>query len=187
MFDILGFICVGDKTSCGGTVITGSNNDFDASGRRISRIGDSIGCRHNCKIITGHDTIIVAGQRVAVHGSLTTKQCICLATATNNVTGVGQTREQMESIPRTRDTGIAFMPEMRASAEERHWIEVSLRNKQGIPFAGEEYVIVDPQGSRYTGRLDGEGYARIEDVAPGECEVTFPSLSFSANIKSCRK
>jgi uncharacterized Zn-binding protein involved in type VI secretion len=44
MFSILGNICMGDKTSCDGTVATGSPFS-DLNGRGIARAGDKITCK----------------------------------------------------------------------------------------------------------------------------------------------
>lgn len=187
MFSILGFICVGDKTSCGGTVISGSVVDTDSSVRPIARIGDLISCRHKCTIISGDQTMIVAGQPVAMHGSLTTKQCVCISNQNNNKTGIGQTVQQQSTIPVSADSGIAFTPEMQAVEVEQHWIEFSLKNKEGRPFAHENYLVFDPKGQEYRGSLDENGYARIESVAAGVCKVAFPNLGYTSSIESCQK
>lgn len=187
MFSILGFICVGDKTSCGGTVISGSVVDTDSSGRPISRIGDAISCRHNCTIISGDQTMIVAGQPVAMHGSLTSKQCTCISAQNNNKTGIGQTEAQQASTPKAADPGIAYTPDMQAVEQELHWIEFSLKNKEGNPFSGEAYELLDAKGTSYSGTLDQDGYAKIDNIPAGTCNVTFPNLGYSSNIESCQK
>jgi hypothetical protein len=56
------------------------------------------------------------------------------------------------------------------------WIEIVLQDEDGKPIANEEYRIVTPDGSERTGRLDGNGYARLDGLDPGSCDVMFPKL-----------
>ncbi len=49
MFNLIGSICVGDKTSCGGTVVTGAPA-MGVKGRAVARIGDRIACKYHCVI-----------------------------------------------------------------------------------------------------------------------------------------
>lgn len=185
MFSILGCIVVGDKTSCGGTVVSGSMTD-DIDGKPISRVGDQVSCRHSCKIMTGDNAWIIAGQPVAIHGSLTTRQCTCISAAHNNHAGVGQTQAQQDAVPKAADSGIAFAPVMQGIEQEVHWLEFSLKNKSGMPFSGEAYLVTDSRGVRYEGALDESGYARLDSVAPGVCKVVFPDLVYSADVQSCQ-
>lgn len=70
----LPFIVVGDRTSHGGTVITGSPFS-DCEGRAIARIGDKVTCPikgHGITtIVTGNLTEIIDGSPVARHGDKT--------------------------------------------------------------------------------------------------------------------
>lgn len=131
--------------------------------------------------------MIVAGQPVAMHGSLTTMQCTCISSNHNNKCGVSQNAEQQAAVPAARDPGFAYSPTIQAIKQERHWLEFSLRNKEGNPFAGEAYVVTDAEEESYEGHLDSEGYARIDSVAPGSCKVNFPNLNHSANVESCQE
>lgn len=59
---------------------------------------------------------------------------------------------------------------------ETHWIEVQLFSDgppcEPIPRA--RYEIELPNGQIVTGRLDDQGMVRLDDIAPGECQVRFP-------------
>ncbi len=67
------FICVGDKTSHGGTVITGSST-FDIHGKKLAQVGDLTVCP-KCKgtfpITTGTENLVAGGRQAAIQGSKT--------------------------------------------------------------------------------------------------------------------
>ncbi|MEZ5428578.1 MAG: hypothetical protein R2747_20195 [Pyrinomonadaceae bacterium] len=58
--------------------------------------------------------------------------------------------------------------------KHRHWIEIELVGEDGRPVPDEKYRVVMPDGSLKEGKLDQNGWARVESDPPGECEVTFP-------------
>ncbi len=57
---------------------------------------------------------------------------------------------------------------------EKTWIEIELVDDNGEPVAGEKYRIVLPGGTVREGRLDARGRARLDELDPGNCEVSFP-------------
>lgn len=186
MFSVIGAICVGDKTSCGGTVVSGSMFS-DIDGKQIARIGDQISCRHNCKITTGDMTWIVDGAPIAIHGSQTSHQCVCLSTNNNEHAGVGPGQSQSQAAPEVADAGLAFMPDMQGVVQERHWIEIRLVDGDNQAIGHQAYLVTDPHGQQYEGTLDENGYARVEPVAAGVCNVEFPSIGYSTAVDSCQQ
>jgi hypothetical protein len=56
------------------------------------------------------------------------------------------------------------------------WIEIQLVDKNGKPVAGEKYSIKTPDGTIVQGMLDGDGVARIPNIDPGSCVVSFPDI-----------
>ncbi len=78
MSSILGSICVGDRTSCGGTVATGSPFS-DVGGKALARVGDRVACPKHCTIVTGNPAELVDGAPLALHGALTSGACTCLS------------------------------------------------------------------------------------------------------------
>jgi type VI secretion system secreted protein VgrG len=56
------------------------------------------------------------------------------------------------------------------------WIEIVLKDDQGNAMPGEEYLVVAPDGERHFGQLDENGFARIAELPPGECKVSFPRI-----------
>lgn len=185
MFSVIGAICVGDKTSCGGTVVSGSMLS-DIDGKQIARIGDQISCRHNCKITTGDMTWVVDGAPIAIHGSQTSHQCICLSTNNNDHAGVGQGQSQSQAASNVADAGLAFMPDMQGAVQENHWIELRLVDASNHAIGHQTYLVTDPHGEQHEGTLDENGHARIEPVAAGVCTVEFPDLGYSTTVDSCQ-
>jgi hypothetical protein len=60
------------------------------------------------------------------------------------------------------------------------WIAIELTDEEGAPIPGEAYRVELPDGSVREGRLDGSGAARIDDIDPGTCVVTFPRFDEEA-------
>jgi type VI secretion system secreted protein VgrG len=55
------------------------------------------------------------------------------------------------------------------------WIEIKLIDEDGAPVPGERYVVTLPDGKVVaSGTLDSEGFARVDNIDPGNCQVTFP-------------
>ena len=64
-----------------------------------------------------------------------------------------------------------------AEETERHWLEIELVDQDGNPVAGEAYHIVLPDGETVAdGTLDEKGFARLDGLEAGSCEVSFPNL-----------
>jgi hypothetical protein len=71
-----------------------------------------------------------------------------------------------------------------ASAEQREagetqqltWISIDLKDTQGRPIPHEPYRIKLSDGTYREGSLDDQGFARIEGIPPGECQITYPRL-----------
>jgi len=62
---------------------------------------------------------------------------------------------------------------------QKTWIAIELRDSDGIPVAGETYQIELPNGRMIEGSLDQMGMARVSEIDPGQCKVTFPRLDGS--------
>lgn len=60
------------------------------------------------------------------------------------------------------------------------WIEIQLVDEAGQPVTGERYEIQTSDGKQRTGVTDANGKARIENIAPGECQISFPRLDTEA-------
>ena len=64
--------------------------------------------------------------------------------------------------------------------KKKTWIEIRLIGENDEPIAGAAYRIVLPDGQTRDGQLDADGLARVDDIDPGTCVVTFPELDKEA-------
>ncbi len=55
----------------------------------------------------------------------------------------------------------------------KDWIELRYLDAEGRPVANAEYVVTPADGEEREGTLDGEGFARVDDIPPGICRVRF--------------
>lgn len=58
--------------------------------------------------------------------------------------------------------------------EPNDWIELELLDEEGEPVAGAEYIVLLSNGSEIKGKMDENGYAKVNNVIGGSCRVTFP-------------
>lgn len=75
-----------------------------------------------------------------------------------------------------------FKPPTPEEYEEKEltWIEIELLDDNGDPVPGERYEIELPDGRIKRGTLDGNGFARVEGIDPGQSKVTFPEYDQNA-------
>lgn len=58
--------------------------------------------------------------------------------------------------------------------QTKHWIEIVLEDENGVRIPHEEYLITEKGGREHPGVLDGNGFARVDGIDPGNCQVSFP-------------
>ena len=71
-----------------------------------------------------------------------------------------------------------FKPSQSAAdkAQKKSWIEIVLVDEEKNPVPGEPYQITLPDGETVAeGTLDDKGFARVEGIDPGTCQITFPN------------
>jgi type VI secretion system secreted protein VgrG len=68
-----------------------------------------------------------------------------------------------------------------SKSDKRDWIEIQLLDSQNKPVPEAPFAITLPDGTRVTGKLDQQGWARVDGVKPGECQVEFPEHNFERN------
>jgi hypothetical protein len=67
-------------------------------------------------------------------------------------------------------------PPPRRSTKPTTWIAIELVDDQGKPIPRERFRIELPDGSFVEGQLDAGGRARLDDLDPGTCQITFPDM-----------
>ena len=60
--------------------------------------------------------------------------------------------------------------------QKQSWIEIELVDEEDNPVPGEKYRITLPDETVAEGTLDDKGFARVEGIEPGACQITFPEL-----------
>jgi type VI secretion system secreted protein VgrG len=78
-------------------------------------------------------------------------------------------------------TAPSHNPNSPANKDKKSWIELSLVDEQGNPIPGEKYRVTLPDGSTIAeGTTDENGVARVSNIDPGNCKITFPKLDKAA-------
>ena len=67
-------------------------------------------------------------------------------------------------------------PEKVDENKKLSWIEIELVDALGNPVAGETYRVKLSNGTVAEGTLDEKGFARLDPIESGNCEVTFPNM-----------
>lgn len=58
----------------------------------------------------------------------------------------------------------------------KDFLEIRLVGRDGKPRKDEPFTVTLPDGSTKDGQLDAAGYARVDDVPPGRCTITFKNI-----------
>ncbi len=66
--------------------------------------------------------------------------------------------------------------------KKKAWVEILVLDDgtPPQPVAGDHYRIELPDGTLLEGKVNAKGKARIEDIDPGQCKVSFPDLDSAA-------
>lgn len=89
-------------------------------------------------------------------------------------------KNQKRQIPEWKKptfTKPSHKPNSPTNEKKKHWIEIELKDDDGNPVPGERYRVTLPDGSTLAeGTLDGKGFAKVTNIDPGNCKITFPEL-----------
>jgi type VI secretion system secreted protein VgrG len=104
------------------------------------------------------------------------------AVAGQTVTAASMTLQQVAPARRSAATDApTHDPNNEENKEKKSWIEIELVDEEGQPVPGEPYRITLPDGTTVAdGTLDEKGWARVDNIDPGSCKVTFPNLDKDA-------
>jgi hypothetical protein len=85
------------------------------------------------------------------------------------------------SSARTEAGATPAKPPTPAPIAPRHWIEIELFGEDDKPIPSEAYELKLASGRKIEGRLDAQGFARLDDLPDaGLCHVCFPRLDGDA-------
>ncbi len=73
-------------------------------------------------------------------------------------------------------TPVSNAPPARQTNKQTAWIEIELVDDAGKPVPNERYRIEKPDGTFEEGTLDKQGRARLDNLDPGQCQVSFPDI-----------
>ena len=87
-----------------------------------------------------------------------------------------------DAFKRDADSPPAHHSEAEENKDKTSWIEIELvYESSGKPVAGMSYVVTLPDGQTVaSGSLDDQGFARVDHIDPGACEISFPDLDKEA-------
>lgn len=170
------WVVLGDSTSSGGKVITGSPfTDIDAS--PVARVSDKATCPTHkgvFPIVDGDPTTIIDGQPVALHGSRMACGCTVLA--------VQQVRVFLDG----GGAGAAGAPMAMSPARDSESTNESLFHEQyravnavsGEPVADQAYRIDLENGRSITGMTDANGLTeRVSTRSPEQVRLIWLQVS----------
>jgi hypothetical protein len=67
-------------------------------------------------------------------------------------------------------------PPPKQTSKQTAWIEIELVDDAGKPVPNERYRIEKPDGAFEEGTLDKQGRARLDNLDPGQCQISFPDI-----------
>jgi len=153
------WIVIGDPTSSGGSVVSGSPFT-DIDGIPVARVNDQATCpRHKgaYPIVDGDSTLIVDGQPVALHGSSLACGCKVLSAQQVRVfVDFAASAVSASASPSSTPSAAASMSAGRY--DEGFVLRSSLTGK---PLVNRRYRIVRADGRRESGITDASGATRV--------------------------
>lgn len=192
------WIVVGDPTSSGGSVLTGSSFT-DIDGTPVARVTDKATCPNHkgaFPIVDGDATIIIDGQPVALHGS--SLACGCKALSAKQMrafvepgggggggAGSGKAAAAMAAV-------VSMASALNAAAANESEVEEAAEYDEGLrfcsqsgePLAGMRYTLHFASGDTRSGVTDGDGLTeRVCTVQPEQ--LTKAVLAPPEPVASC--
>jgi hypothetical protein len=77
------------------------------------------------------------------------------------------------SPPKDEDTPAPPPPKK----DQKTWFKAIQKDEDGEPMANEDYILVDTDGVKREGKLDGDGAVYIPSILPpGNCTISFPKI-----------
>ncbi len=155
------FIVVGDKTSHGGVVISGTNFSL-TGGQPIARRGDQVHCPR-CKkmtvIIEGDPTMIVDGEAVALEGHKTSCGAVLISSQQATTKEYGSSAAtNTNSFTSFFSPYVAEEDDVRMKFNDKYQLLDEMTNQ---PMANVDYAIVRENGDVEHGTSDAYGHTHL--------------------------
>lgn len=159
---IIGFIVVGDRTSHGGTVVSGDST-FTIDGQPIARIGDKVFCKRCMKstVITTSrfPTVSAFGQNMAYDQDSTS--CGALLYSRHNGHAGWEADGEVSATPKAPVDMDAVGTEILASKPLRFQEHFILHDGDGNLMSNVPYVVTTGEGKTFEGDTDAEGRTAV--------------------------
>lgn len=156
-------IVVGDRTSHGGVVVSGSPFS-DVDGKAIARIGDKVTCPQKghgnvTTIVTGDQTVLIDGSPVARHGDKTACGATLLSSQIAAYVDYGSTTDGNGPAKNTNHVPAANSKLANpGDTQQAYDLQFLVKGEQtGAPQYGVPYRITLDDGRVVTGRTDKNG------------------------------
>lgn len=163
-----GIIRVGDPTSHGGRVISGTSRML-VDGVPVARVGDACTCpvkgHGSCVIVEGDPNFLLDGIPVAFHGCKIS--CGASALSTTEISGIeplahvdgGQVASSASASTNSTD---------QSDPKDCFDQHVVLVDQDGSPLGGVQYIITDHNGKKFKGKTQSNGKTEIIKGKNGE-------------------
>ena len=139
----------------------------------VARISDPRVLAQLCSLADPYRTHVTE-DRLALARELEDRIARGLVRVSARVTGRGSCQAEAW-VPKLAEQGEDGVEE-----DERGWIEIKLEDTDGNPVPRIRYEVVLPTGELRRGYLDQDGFARIDAIPDGQCQVSFPDYDYSS-------
>jgi type VI secretion system secreted protein VgrG len=92
-------------------------------------------------------------------------------------------KTQRKEVPKSKIPSFvnpSHKPKSPNNKDKKSWVEIELMDEDNKPVPGVRYRVTLPDGNTLAeGTLDEKGFAKVSNIDPGNCKVTFPELDKS--------
>ncbi len=181
---------IGDQTSHGGSIIGPGVPMVLIGGKPAAVLGDM----QVCPLVSGtvphastpflppgSPMVLIGGKPALTQGNATPPPCGATILMGCPTVIIGTNPPVVAPLVAKMATGVQNGHDNRNTdsqkqEEKKGWLELELKDNTGEPVGNEKYRVQTSDGEVKEGFTDGNGFARIDNIAPGSCKVGFPNL-----------
>lgn len=184
---------VGDQTVHGGVVTGPGCPTVMINSMPAACMGDMQACpmvsgtvpHASTPIMMGVPVVVIGGKPAATVGDIFGPPCAGTVAVGSPDVVIGTNPPPAFVLTPKQKAGQAAQEskekkEEKKKEEAQSWIELELKDSDGEAVANEQYKVVCPDGTVKQGSTDGSGKARIDNIKPGLCKISFPNLDEGA-------